>query len=135
MTWATIVITGVITVYAAPYIGQPLYCDHGQGLVYETGAPPWIALDVRLYQSGRVKCGDEIWLRFPSTYRTLKALALDAGPFEGYYVEDWPSFPIVADLPAHLSPFPGLSSPVSLFNYSAARRAFRVQQLHRKPRP
>lgn len=131
----TLIITGVATVYAAPYIDETLYCDRGQGLVFGPRTPPWVAVDVQMFLSGRIRCGDELWLGFGSPHQTLKVLALDAGPFHGYYVQDWPHLPIVADIPFHLVPFSGLASPVRIFNYSAAQRALNLIRLYRKPRP
>lgn len=131
----TLVITGVATIYAAPYIDETLYCDRGQGLVFGPRTPPWVAVDVQMFLSGRIRCGDELWLGFGSPHQTLKVLALDAGPFHGYYVPPWPHLPIVADIPFHLAPFPGLANPVRIFNYSAAQRALNLIRLYRKPRP
>lgn len=116
---ALTVLVGVATVYGGPYVGQPLYCDGvGEDLVYSEMTTPWVAVDVREFEMGRILCGDELWLRFEDGSE-LRALALDAGPFEGYYVEQWGRQPIVVDVPVHLAPFAGLSAPVRVVNHSA----------------
>lgn len=99
---------GSVTFYPiSRFEGQPLYCStHDHPLTYsqqtaqEVG--PWVALDVGLYQSGRVKCGEELvlWLEGGGSMRVK---ALDAGRFGGYWVADWPDLPIIADLPEYFS--------------------------------
>lgn len=117
------ILIGVATVYGAWHSGQPLYCDGaGVDLIYSESTVPWVAVDVREYESGRIRCGDELWLRFGNGAE-LRALALDAGYLRGYYVEQWDA-PIVVDVPMHLAPFPGLSAPVRVVNHSAAVREF-----------
>lgn len=120
---AMIVLVGVATVYGGPYVGQPLYCAGPEGPVYSESTTPWVAVDVREFEAGRIRCGDELWLRFEDGSE-LRALALDAGPFEGYYVEQWGRQSIVADVPVHLAPFDGLSAPVQVVNHSAVVREF-----------
>lgn len=124
MSFVIRILIGVATVYGAFYAGQPLYCDDGLGepLIYSESTVPWVAVDVGEYESGRIRCGDELWLRFGDGSE-LRALALDAGYLAGYYVEQWGS-PIVVDIPEHLAPFPGLSAPVQVVNHSAAVREF-----------
>jgi len=120
---ALAVIVGIATVYAGPYVGGPLYCARpGHQVRYDQSTTPWVAVDVREYESGRIRCGDELWLRFEDGSE-LQALALDAGPFQGYYVAEWgEERGIVVDVPAHLAPFPGLSAPVAMVNHSAVVR-------------
>jgi len=113
-------LSGVATIYAGPYIGQPLYCDRGQGWIYQVDAKPWIALDVGEYTSGRVRCDDEFLVTFANG-QTLLARARDAGYLYPHYVEQWQQ-PIVIDVPAHLAPFPGLSMPATGVNLSAKAR-------------
>lgn len=98
---------GVATYYAADrHAGRPLYCDQylAETLIYDEAAPPWFAVDIVEYQSGRVRCGEWFLLAFgDGSY--LIAQALDAGRFSGRYVTDYgPDKPIVADLPEHLHP-------------------------------
>ena len=95
---------GVATVYTAErFAGRPLFCDNfdGKSHVYDARAAPWAAVDVGLYRSGAVSCGDELLILFEGG-RRLRVRALDAGTFEGYWVKDWPELPIVVDLPEHL---------------------------------
>jgi hypothetical protein len=145
---ALFILIGIATTYAGPYIGRPLYCDRSGTLVYTLPSSgnvrssvlgprsSWVALDVRLYQTGQAQCGDHLVLFFPPSTGAcperseggqeggqLLALALDAGPFEGYYVADYPNLPIIVDVPAHLASFSGLSSPVRVLNLSALDRA------------
>lgn len=99
------VTVGVATYYpASEFAGRPLYCDYQfeEELVYSEGTADWVAVDVGLYQSGEVWCGDELLILFEDG-RRLRARALDAGTFEGYYVADWPGLPIVVDIPEHLA--------------------------------
>jgi len=107
------VLIGVVTVYATVFIGQPLFCDTGQGLVFSEDTEPWVALDVDLYGDW-AHCGDKILIRGDGW--ELEALALDAGPLHEYWIEDWPDLPIIADVPMHLAPFPGLSAQVTMTN-------------------
>lgn len=115
------VVVGVATIYAGAFVGQPLYCDDGAGLIYAEDTMPWVALDVNEFKSGCAKCGDVILLEFEDG-STLRARALDAGRFEGYYVADWPELAIVVDVPEHLAPFEGTSSVVTVTNLTAVVR-------------
>lgn len=105
-------LVGAVTIYAGPHISQPLYCAD-----YYTTDHAWIALDVSLFWSGRVSCGDSIRVTFPDgSHRDLPAL--DAGMFAHHCVEqqDGSCLPIIGDLPAHVAPFPGTSSPATIEN-------------------
>lgn len=115
-----LIIIGIATWYGGPaqpeYVGRPLYCG---GIYDERETLPWVALDVAWFESGAVECGDEIEIRFPDGER-VNVRALDAGPFGLYYIEGYRDRPIIADLPAHLWPLPGLlSAPVALINLTA----------------
>lgn len=114
-----ILLSVVVTVYAGPYVGQPLYCDCDGSLIYSVDTTPWLALDEGLYGEF-ASCGDEIVVWAGGEMMTL--LALDAGPLFDYYVEDWPELPIVADIPMHLSKFEGLSSRATVVNKTRAKR-------------
>jgi hypothetical protein len=105
---------GVATYYSADYYtGRPLYCNYqDSSLVYTETLEPWIALDVTLYQSGQVECGDQFLLTFTDGY-TLTVSAWDAGLFNGHWVPPWPELPIVIDLPQHLKPFAGIAGLVT----------------------
>ncbi len=107
-----------ITIYIAP-TGAPLFCDRGQGLVYDPDAS-WIAWDFATY-GGR--CGDMIEVVHQGVSRRFRAL--DSGRFGAFCVRTPEGcLPIMADLPQHLAWFGGLSVPVqSARNVSAERRA------------
>ena len=115
------------TAYAGPYVGQPLYCDRGDGLIYDQDTTPWVALDITEYQSGRAQCGDQILVTFADG-ATLRAQALDAGPLYPYYIAET-NLPIAVDIPAHLFPQPGISAPVTVINASGVQRTIERQTL------
>lgn len=101
--------------------GNPLYCSRpNDPLYYELDTTPWVAVNVRLYQTGVVRCGDPVLLVFKNGEELL-AKTLDAGPFDGYYVKDYPELPII-DIPQHLVPFVGMSAPAMVFFISANGR-------------
>lgn len=115
----TLILTGVATYYPADqFAGQPLYCNYRDArLIYDESLPPWIALDVSHYRSGRVHCGDLFLLTFADG-TSLTARAWDAGRFDNYYVITWPHLPIVVDLPEHLKP-PAGAGLVTALNLTA----------------
>ena len=107
---------GVITWYLA-VTGSPLYC----GGEYDP-AERWLAVPIEQYQSGEVQCGDLFALWTEEGLRYLPAL--DAGAFGAYCVRDGPAcHDIVADLPRHVFPGPGLSRPAYIVNSQPARDA------------
>jgi len=113
------IIVGVATVYAGQYVGQPLYC----GGVYAETTEPWVALPY----GGDWRCGDRIDLSGVDASGepwSLKARAMDTGPFGDYCVEqpDGTCPPIVVDVPQFLAPFAGLSSRVQMVNVTAMYR-------------
>lgn len=111
---------GVITTYAGKYVGEPLYCDRGNGLTYRDDIA-FIALDVREYQSGRIECGDR--LRVTVNGVSFWARAFDAGPFEQYRVTQFGDAPIVGDVPSHLwAHDPDISGRGAIFNESRFNR-------------
>jgi hypothetical protein len=123
-------LVGVATIYGGPYDpnidyeGNPLYCDcrdSARHIFREDARDPWVAVDVGLYESGQVRCGDELWVYFPDG-EVLQAPALDAGHLAKYYVIDYPGLPIVVDVPGMFATFNGVS-PVRVLNVSAAKRA------------
>lgn len=122
MNLATFALLVMATWYGDPaHFGRPLYCDRGNGLVYATSTVDWVAVDVGLYESGQVRCGDTIQVRFPSG-QVLTAQALDAGPLRDYRVAPFWDLPVMVDVPRHLWPAGGLSSPVRMINKSALMR-------------
>lgn len=116
----TVTLVGVITTYAGKYVGQPLYCDRGTGMIYEDSLD-FIALPVGEFKSGRAKCGD--WVRVTIQGRAFYAQALDAGPLEKYRVEQFGDMPIVGDVPRRLWDWaPWISAQGMIFNESAFNR-------------
>lgn len=116
-----VLLVGVITTYAGQYVGQPLYCDRGTGMIYADNLD-FIALPVGEFESGRAECGD--WVRVTIQGQSFWAQALDAGPLEKYRVEQFGTLPIVGDVPSHLWDWkPAISATGSIFNESAFNRA------------
>jgi hypothetical protein len=112
-------LTGMITTYAiAEWAGRPLYCPPHR---YDQAAPPWIALEVQLYQSGQVKCGDPVIVDFDDGTR-LELLALDAGPFAGLCAGT-PCSPIIGDVPEPYWIHPYIGSPGTIRLPNTHRRA------------
>lgn len=110
MIFRLVVLVGVATAYAGPYVGQERFC----GGLYELDADPWVALNVSGH-GDYWECGKWVLVEF-DTGETLYARAMDAGPFDGYYVEQWgKDRPIVMDVPLHLFPVPGISAPAKVY--------------------
>lgn len=125
----TVVAMRMATVYGESYVGRPLFCDRGQGLVYGDATEPWVALPVSEYGI-TWECGDLIYVGGTDATGepwSLTARALDAGPLAKYCIEvDEQCMPIAVDIPEPLAPFPGLSARVSwLVNISAMARQWR----------
>lgn len=101
-------LAGAVTFYPiAKFEGRPLYCSHTLSdptLTYSQETAnrygPWVALDVGLYEAGRVKCGDKLLLWLENK-QPFEVTALDAGTFAGYFVAEWPTLPVIADLPEY----------------------------------
>ena len=86
-------------------IGAPLGCGH----TLTPNTEPWVAVpDPSL-------CGHLFYIRFTDG-STLLARALDTGPFSNHCVSqpDGDCYPILLDIPAQHSPFPGLSAEIEL---------------------
>lgn len=88
-----------------------LYCG-----MYAPESVPWVALNVELYQQGVVLCGDRVEVLFADG-TLLNALALDAGPFTGYYIEGYQELGIGVDIPHPLWPYDSMSAPVLIRVY------------------
>jgi hypothetical protein len=101
-----VTVSGMATIYE--HYGHPLYC----GGTFDLATPTWVALDVSEYQSGRVRCGDPVRVKFANG-QTLRARALDAGYLYKHHIADT-GLPIVVDVPVHLAPFAGLSIQAEL---------------------
>jgi hypothetical protein len=127
-----LLLIGVLTVYGGPrdsgeHWGRPLYCDQYDGVehVFAWQAEAWVAVEVGLYESGAVRCGDWIMVAFQDG-PVLKARALDAGYLARYCVEQWGcEKPIVADVPVYFWPYgEDLSRPGRMWNLSGLQREF-----------
>ena len=117
MACSLLLLAGIATAYAGPYVAGPLYC----GGVYDVEAEPsesWIALPV---DDPTWRCGDLVYVRFEDG-STLMARAMDAGPLGLYNVQGQR---IIADIPAHLAPF-ALSGAIELYNFGEAARSCQV---------
>lgn len=109
-----------LTVYAGPYVNQPLYC----GGVYTTTTAPWVAMPIRDYGI-TWECGDTIGILADGEVRTF--LALDAGPFGAYCVmqPDGSCPEIGADVPKPHWWKPGKLSTIGMvYNVSALQRVW-----------
>lgn len=95
-----IVLFGSATIYDEPrWYGQPLYCD-GWATEYAytremAEHTPWVAIDVKWYRSGLIKCGDVLIIEL-GTGDTFTVRALDAGPFSGHRTVHGPA---IVDMP------------------------------------
>lgn len=106
------------------------YYDYGNGALYAHPSArydphngiPWCAVNVQAYLSGDVLPGDRIIVNFPEYNRFLFLEVWDAGPFDDYYIEDYPDLPFLVDIPQHLWPLPTLSAEVEVTNLSAIER-------------
>ena len=96
-----------------------LFCSTPQAPLYAPEVlTPFVAVDVGLYSQGW-QCGDKLLIEGPGWQ--LEALALDAGPLDGFYVlqPEGHLEPIVVDIPKQWAPFEGLSNgPVEVHNLS-----------------
>lgn len=115
---------GVATYYTHDmYGGNPLYCSRvGNPLHYTPDYMiryDWVAVDIKMYQSGEVKCWDTLRVTFEDG-AIKDVLALDAGPLYKYYIEDWPDLPILVDFEESAWPFDNrMSAVVDVLNLSA----------------
>ena len=115
---------GVATYYTYP--------DYGNGALY---AHPtltyrldhnveWCAVNVNAFLDGSVRPGDKLVVTFIDYDVSLFLEAWDAGPFDGYYVEDFHSLPIIVDIPQHLWPLTWeKSARVQIVNLSSLHRS------------
>jgi len=112
-----------ITVYAGPYVGEPLFC----GGVYDEMTAPWVAMPDAFWEKGGT-CGQQVGMMINGqvyVYTVLDRIA----PGDWYVIQpDGAWLPIAADLPAMYAPFEGLSTVgrvwnVTLLREELARRA------------
>lgn len=80
--------TGTITYYyESEYGGKPLYC----GGTYSPETGPWLAVDVTLYTSRQVRCGDLYAIELADGSMQY-ARALDAFPPHPAVIADLPNY-------------------------------------------
>ena len=115
-----LILWGAITWYAGPYVGAPLKCGSVDGAspLYDT-THTWIAVDMDKYPEWwcndlmRVTVGEDVMLLWVK----------DNGPLSAYCVYFGDTcIEIVADLPQHAFPWPGLSVRGSVENVTAGLR-------------
>lgn len=116
---------GAITVYGGEFVGGPLFCSTAEGpLRFDPSSPPFAALPITEHNI-TWQCGDLLYIPGVGMFR-----ALDAGPFGDHCVASGDQCaPIVADVPAHLASFEGLSMVGEVINLSAVVRACRERGL------
>lgn len=112
MSWSRLLIAmvGVATWYRPTDFSDPpvLYCG-----MYAPDAP-YVALNVEWYEESRVSCGDIVRIEWQEG-AVLNAVALDAGPFTGYYIETYGTdTPIIVDVPEQYWPNEDRSGIVSI---------------------
>jgi hypothetical protein len=114
---------GMATYYSYRDFGRgPLYA-HPSARYSPSNGIPWCAVNVDAYLSGAVQPGDELIVYFPDYDKLLYLEAWDAGPFDGYYVQDHPELPILVDIPQHLWPLGReRSARIDVVNVSAMAR-------------
>lgn len=112
----TLVLTGFLTWYAGPYVGQTRRC----GGVYELDSTElWIAIDIDAYPAWR--CNDQV--RVTVGEDVLLLPLLDSGLLSRYCVRDGDTCTeIVADLPRGAFLWPGLSVYGAVENVTAGLR-------------
>ena len=110
MSGAALVITlltGCLTYYAEPYVGEPLRCGSvgGASGIYDT-THTWIAVDIDAFPGWY--CGDLVRVTVGDDVMLLPIL--DSGFLNAHCVYYGSTcVPIIGDLPAHAFPWPGLS--------------------------
>ena len=117
----TLLLVGMITMYAGQYVGEPLRCGSIDGAsgIYDT-SHTWIAVDIdalpgwRCNDLVRVTVGDDVMLLPVRDSGYLNAHCV-------YYGST--CVPIVGDLPAHVFPWEGLSVQGTLENVTGGLRA------------
>ncbi len=117
----TLLLAGMITFYAGQYVGEPLRCGSVDGVsgIYDT-THQWIAVDIDALPAWR--CNDLVRVTVGEDVMLLKVR--DSGPLAKYCIRDGDTCtPIVADLPRHAFPWPGLSVLGSMENVTAGLRA------------
>jgi len=113
---------GMATYYSSQdFGGGPLYAS--PTLQYNpSNEVRWCAVNVSSFQDGSVLPGDLLLIYFTNNNQVLMLEAWDAGPFDGFYLEDFPNLQILVDIPQHLWPLSGRSAEIEMINLSAMER-------------
>ena len=115
-----LVLIGVLTWYAGPYVSGPLRCGSigGASGIYDT-THEWIAVDMDRYGW---KCNDLVKATVEGELFYWRVR--DSGPLANFCVYFGDTcVPIVADLPAHVFMWPGLSVQGTIENVTGGLRA------------
>jgi len=111
---------GVATQYTeAEHLGNPLYCDQGNGLVYDRSIGPWVAMPHELFESGAVLCGDLIQVRIIGA-SDVWANAYDAGELSTRTFRG--GLPVVVDVPEYWATWDWACPEATVVNWSAVAR-------------
>lgn len=108
-----------ITVYAGPYVGEPLYC----GGFYDETTAPWAAMPESFWEGGG-ECGHKVGVLIDGEVHVYTVLDRMA-PGDWYVIQpDGTWLPIGADLPALHAPFEGLSTVGRVWNITLLQEEF-----------
>jgi hypothetical protein len=103
--------------------GDPLYCDRGQGYIYDQSTIPWVALP----PGPGWECGDSIVIWDDGIMREF--VALDSWVNGSCIIEGDDCIKIGADVPEHLAWWgEGLSTRAIVINQSEAKRRLTIEQ-------
>lgn len=91
--------TGVATQYTEKeHLGNPLFCDRGDGLVYDRETGPWVAFPKWMFDEGLVECGDQVTV-YVDGWDPVTAQVWDAGLLSSRTFRD--GLPVVVDVPEY----------------------------------
>ena len=115
-----------ITVYlSVNHLGNPLFCDRGQGLTYNIDTVNWVALPPAGYGE-KWFCGDEVAIWSQGRMQTF--LAYDSWVHGSCIIEGDECIKIGADIPEHLRWWEGLSTRALIVNKSEAKRRLAIER-------
>jgi len=113
---------GMATYYSYRDFGNgPLYASSHLRYDVHNGVS-WCAVNVSAFENGSVLPGDLLLVHFIDSDDLLFLEAWDAGPFDGFFIEEHPDLPILVDIPQHLWPSSARSAEIELINLTAAKR-------------
>ncbi len=108
----------ITTYLIANHLGDPLYCDRGEGLTFNLDHS-WVALPPPRLDPNW-KCGDTVVIWSGGVMRTYPAL--DSWTNGSCIIEGDSCIKIGADVPEHLIWWKGLSTKAIITNQSEAKR-------------